>query len=91
MVSRPNQAWVADITYIRLPTTFCYLATILDAWSRRCVGRHLSPRIDTDLPLAALARALASRAPAPGLIHHSDHGMQYAATRYVDRLQRSGA
>jgi len=91
VVSRPNQAWVADITYIRLPTTFCYLATILDAWSRRCVGWELSPRIDTELPLAALEHALHSRRPTPGLIHHSDHGVQYAATRYVERLEQSGA
>ena len=77
-VSRPNQVWVADITSIRLPPTCCSLATILDAWSRRCVGWHLSPRIDTDLPLAALEHAIHSRRPTPGLIHHSDHGVQYA-------------
>jgi len=86
-----NQAWVADITYIRLPTTFCYLAAILDAWSRRCVGWELSLWIDTDLTLAALERAIAGRDPAPGLIHHSDHGVQYASTRYVDRLEAIGA
>ncbi len=86
-----DQVWVADITYIRLPTTFCYLATLLDAWSRRVVGWELSSRIDTDLTLAALERAMASRQPAPGLIHHSDHGVQYAATRYVARLEALGA
>jgi putative transposase len=90
VVSRPNQVWVADITSIRLPTTFCSLATILDAWSRRCVGWALSPRIDTELPLAALEHAIHSRRPPPGLIHHSDHGVQYAATRDVDRLEQSG-
>jgi transposase InsO family protein len=83
----PNQAWVADITYIRLPTTFCYLAAILDAFSRRVVGWELSQRIDTALTLVALERAIASRSPAPGLIHHSDHGVQYASTRYVARLE----
>ena len=87
----PNQAWVADITYIQLPTTFCYLAAIVDAWSRRCVGWELSRTIDTDLPLAALNRAIADRQPAPGLIHHSDHGVQYASTRYVARLEQIGA
>ncbi|MGH8572897.1 MAG: IS3 family transposase, partial [Gammaproteobacteria bacterium] len=87
----PNQAWVADITYIRLPTTFCYLAAILDAWSRRCVGWELSRHIDTDLSVAALEHAIRSRQPAPGLIHHSDHGVQYASTRYVDRLAQIGA
>ena len=91
VVDGPNQAWVADLTYIRLPTTFCYLAAILDAWSRRVVGWELSARIDTDLTLSALARAIATRQPAPGLIHHSDHGVQYASARYVDRLAQIGA
>ncbi len=91
MVSSPNQAWVADITYIRLPTAFCYLATILDAFSRRVVGWELARTIDTDLTLAALERAISIRDPAPGLIHHSDHGVQYASTRYVERLAQIGA
>lgn len=91
VINGPNQVWVADITYIRLPTSFCYLAALLDAWSRRCVGWELSPTIDTDLTLAALERAIAARQPMPGLIHHSDHGVQYAATRYVDRLAQIGA
>jgi transposase InsO family protein len=87
----PDQAWVADITYIRLPTTFAYLACVLDAWSRRCVGWHVSRWIDTDLTLAALERALAERRPVPGLIHHSDRGVQYASTAYVARLIAVGA
>jgi transposase InsO family protein len=91
IVDGPDQAWVADLTYIRLPTTFCYLAAILDACSRRVVGWELSSRIDTDLTVAALERAIASRQPAPGLIHHSDHGVQYAATRYIARLEGLGA
>jgi putative transposase len=90
-VDGPNQAWVADITYIRLPTTFCYLAAILDAWSRRVVGWALSLHIDTDLTLAALERAIASRQPTLDLIHHSDHGVQYASGRYVERLAQLGA
>lgn len=90
-LQRPDQVWVADLTYIRLPTTFCYLATILDAWSRRVVGWDLSAHIDTDLTLAALARAIADRAPEPGLIHHSDHGVQYASHRYIARLEQLGA
>ena len=81
-----DQAWVADITYIRLPTTFVYLACILDAFSRRCVGWKLSRQIDTRLTLAALEMALQTRHPAPGLIHHSDRGVQYASTEYVARL-----
>ncbi len=87
----PDQAWVADLTYIRLPTAFAYLACILDAWSRRCVGWRLSRWIDTDLTLAALDHALATRQPAPGLIHHSDRGVQYASTAYVARLTAIGA
>jgi transposase InsO family protein len=90
-IQRPDQAWVADLTYIRLPTTFCYLATILDAWSRRVVGWEVSVHIDTELCLAALERAIADRQPAPGLTHHSDHGVQYAAHRYVARLEQIGA
>lgn len=91
VVSQPNQVWVADITYIRLPTAFAYLAAILDAFSRRCVGWKLSRIIDTDLALAALEHALASRQPASGLIHHSDRGVQYASTAYVVRLEAAGA
>jgi transposase InsO family protein len=88
--ARPNQAWVADLTYIRLPTTFAYLACVLDAWSRRCVGWELSRAIDTSLTLAALDRALALRCPAPGLIHHSDRGVQYASAPYIARLHDAG-
>lgn len=88
---QPDQVWVADITYIRLPTTFCYLATLLDAYSRRIVGWELSARIDTNLTLGALERALAARQPAPGWIHHSDHGVQYTATRYTARLEAASA
>ena len=87
----PDQAWVADLTYIRLPTTFAYLACILDAWSRRCVGWELSRTIDTTLTLSALDQALTLRSPAPGLIHHSDRGVQYASAPYIARLTDVGA
>jgi transposase InsO family protein len=90
-LTAPNQAWVADITYIRLPAAFVYLAAILDAFSRSCVGWELSRRIDTELALAALERALVRRHPAPGLIHHSDQGVQYASTDYVAVLEAAGA
>lgn len=90
-LSAPNQAWVADITYIRLPTSFVYLAAILDAHSRSCVGWQLSHAIDTQLTLAALNGALAWRCPGPGLIHHSDQGVQHASAAYVDRLQAAEA
>jgi len=85
-----NQAWIADITYVRLPAAFCYLAAILDAYSRRCIGWCLSRRIDTSLTLAALQMALADRQPEPGLIHHSDRGVQYASGEYVARLEDAG-
>jgi transposase InsO family protein len=86
-----DQAWVADISYIRLPTEFVYLACILDAYSRRVVGWELARRIDTALTLAALERALAARRPAPGLVHHSDRGVQYASRAYVERLEAAEA
>lgn len=86
-----NQAWVADITYIRLPTAFVYLACVLDAYSRRCVGWHLSREIDTALTLAALDHALARRCPPVGFVHHSDRGVQYASSAYIARLKGAGA
>jgi putative transposase len=85
-LTAPNQAWVGDITYIRLPSCFVYLAALLDAYSRRCVGWKLSKRIDTELALGALDMALTTRSIEPGLIHHSDRGVQYASTAYVERL-----
>ena len=87
----PDQVWVADITYIRLPTAFAYLACVLDAWSRRCIGWQLSRTIDTRLTLAALDQALLARRPSRGLIHHSDRGVQYASADYVARLDGIGA
>ncbi len=90
VIERPDQVWQADITYIRLPTGFVYLACILDGYSRRCVGWALSRTIDTDLTLAALALALVTRQPEPGLIHHSDQGVQYASAAYVARLEDAG-
>jgi putative transposase len=86
-----DQAWVVDITYIRLPQGFVYLACVLDAFSRRCIGWHLSQDIDTRLTLAALDKALVARQPVPGLIHHSDRGVQYASLDYVARLTEVGA
>ena len=90
-IDRLDQAWISDITYLRVPTTFCYLAAILDAYSHRCVGWHLSRWIDTSLTLCALEMALDSRRPDPGLIHHSDQGVQYASSEYVLRLEETGA
>jgi putative transposase len=82
-----NQLWVADITYIRLPTEFVYLAVILDGFSRKVVGWALERTLATRLPRAALEKAIAERQPPPGLVHHSDRGVQYAADEYVQVLQ----
>jgi putative transposase len=91
VIERLDQVWLADITYIRLPTTFVYLACVLDGYSRRCLGWRLAATIDTRLTLAALEMALAARQPAAGLIHHSDQGVQYASSAYVARLEAVGA
>ena len=87
VLSNINQLWVSDITYIRLRREFVYLAFILDAYSRRCIGWALSRHIDTQLTLKALRMALANRTVLPGLVHHSDRGVQYAAADYVALLQ----
>ena len=86
-LSNINQLWVSDITYIRLRREFVYLAVILDAYSRRCIGWALSRHIDTPLTLKALRMALANRTVPRGLVHHSDRGVQYAAADYVALLQ----
>src|SRR5207245_9311873 len=87
VLSTPDQAWVADLTYIRLRSAFVYLACILDAFSRRCVGWHLSRDMTTQLTLSALRMASAERHPAPGLIHHSDRGVQSASYDAVQHLE----
>lgn len=91
IVNAPDQAWVADLTYIRLRSAFVYLACILDAFSRRCVGWYLSREMTTQLTLAALKHAIGERRPQPGLIHHSDRGVQYASYDYTEQLQQIGA
>lgn len=86
-LSGVNQLWVADITYIRLHSEFVYLAVILDAFSRCCIGWNVSRRLDDSLSLDALKMALARRGAAPGLVHHSDRGVQYASKEYTDLLK----
>lgn len=81
-----NQLWISDITYIRLLKEFIYLAVILDAWSRRCIGWALEPYLETELALEALRMALADRGAEAGLVHHSDRGVQYASCAYTDLL-----
>jgi putative transposase len=82
-----DQLWVADITYIRLETEFVYLAVVLDRYSRRVIGWELDRTLEDDLSLAALRMALRSRTPGPGLVHHSDRGIQYASGDYTDVLK----
>jgi putative transposase len=81
-----NQLWVADITYIKLPREFVYLAVVLDAFSRRVIGWALERHLRTELTLQALRMALKHRQITAGLIHHSDRGVQYAAADYVSLL-----
>jgi transposase InsO family protein len=87
LVTRPNELWVADITYVRLLRGFAYLAVVLDAFSRRAIGWAISMHIDTKLSLAALTMALETRSLLPGLVHHSDRGVQYASSDYVTLLK----
>ena len=85
-----NQLWVSDITYIRLPSGFCYLAVILDAHSRKAVAWHLSRSIDARLVLTCLKKAVDERKPPPGWVHHSDRGVQYACRGYVEAVLEAG-
>jgi transposase InsO family protein len=81
-----NQLWIADITYIRLEVEFVYLAVVLDAYSRRVIGWALDRTLEAKLAIEALQMALRRRRPAPGLVHHSDRGVQYACADYAARL-----
>ncbi len=85
-----NQLWVADITYIRLKAEFVYLAVILDGHSRKVVGWALERTLASRLAVAALERAIADRQPSPGLVHHSDRGIQYAGAEYTAMLKKHG-
>ena len=85
-----NQLWVADITYIRLRREFVYLAVVLDAYSRRVVGWALGRSLEAELTLTALRRAVVERSPTPGLVHHSDRGVQYACGAYTALLDEYG-
>jgi putative transposase len=87
VLSATNQLWVADITYIRLQQEFIYLAVILDVYSRRVVGWSISRQLDSSIAQQALETALKERQPEPGLIHHSDRGVQYACGDYVKQLE----
>ena len=86
----PNQLWVADITYIRLAREFVYLAVVLDVFSRKVVGWALGRSLRAQLPLCALERAIANRRPPRGVVHHSDQGVQYTSTEYMQKLWEHG-
>ncbi len=90
ILTRPDQVWQADLTYIRVKKGFVYLACVLDSFTREVVGWSLSRFMDAALPLTALNNALSARRPAAGLVHHSDQGAQYASRIYVDRLRSMG-
>ena len=82
-----NQAWVADITYIRITSCFVYLSVLLDLFSRKAIGYAVSQSLHASLTLEALEMALFQRNPPRGCIHHSDRGVQYASWEYVQRLK----
>jgi putative transposase len=82
-----NQLWIADITYIRLRGEFVYLAIVLDRFSRRAIGWALDRKLSAELAVRALQEAITLRQPPPGLVHHSDRGIQYCCREYMDVLQ----
>jgi putative transposase len=91
-IGAPNKLWVADITYVPTGEGWLYLATVLDAFSRRCVGWAMADHLRTELVLAAVELAIARRRPPQdaGLVHHSDHGCQYTSLAFSQRLQDTG-
>jgi putative transposase len=86
----PNQVWLADITYVETDRGWLYLATVMDLYSRRIVGWAMADHLRTELPLAALRMAIAAKQPGPGLIHHSDRGVQYASEEYRKAIRSAG-
>jgi putative transposase len=89
-ITAVNQLWVADITYIRLRREFVFLAVILDAYSRRVLGWCLARSLHSELAQTALKQAIDLRRPEPGLVHHSDRGVQYASREYTNLLEAHG-
>jgi putative transposase len=89
---RPNQLWVADLTYVATWSGFVYVAFVVDAFSRFIVGWQASRSLRTDLALDALEMAIwRRRGGLDGLVHHSDRGSQYLSIRYTERLAEAGA
>ncbi|MBL9170471.1 MAG: IS3 family transposase [Verrucomicrobiales bacterium] len=89
-VTRRNQVWVADITYIRTEESFLYLALVTDKWSRKIVGFHLSESLEVEVVIKALNLGLKSLKPSEKPIHHSDRGCQYASHTFVQRIREAG-
>jgi putative transposase len=87
---RPNQLWVADITYVATWSGFVYVAFVIDVFSRFIVGWRVSSSLRSDLALDALEQAVWARQPGEGLVHHSDRGVQYLSIRYTERLAEAG-
>jgi transposase InsO family protein len=87
---RPNQLWVADLTYVSTHAGFVYAAFVIDAFSRRIVGWRVSRSLSTELALDALEQALYARRAPAGLVHHSDRGVQYLSIKYTERLAEAG-
>jgi len=88
--TRPNQLWVADLTYVATWNGFVYVAFVIDVFARRIVGWRVATTLRTDLPLDALEQALHARPHRDGLVHHSDRGSQYLSIRYTERLAEAG-
>jgi transposase InsO family protein len=88
--SRPNQLWVADLTYVATWAGFVYVAFVIDVFSRAIVGWRVSSSLRSDLALDALEQALHARRGTEGLVHHSDRGVQYLSIRYTERLAEAG-
>jgi putative transposase len=90
VATRPNQLWVADLTYVPTHAGFVYTAFVIDAFSRRIVGWRVSRSLSTELALDALEQALYARRAPAGLVHHSDRGVQYLSIKYTERLAEAG-
>jgi putative transposase len=88
--SRPNQLWVADLTYVATWRGFVYVPFVVDVFSRMIVGWRASNSLRTDLALDALEQAIWARTDTEGLVHHSDRGVQYLSIRYTERLAEAG-
>jgi transposase InsO family protein len=91
VATRPNELWVADITYVATWTGFAYVAFVTDVFSRMIVGWRVSSSLRSDLALDALEMAVHARGGAEGVVHHSDRGVQYLSIRYTERLEKAGA